>query len=613
MTIVIKNFQIFETSKQEVVLSPLNLKNAIQLVQNYNAQNEPKIRVFSKPVKPRYEFSQTSGKFSISIGDMVLPAPAQQVLQNSGYVIFEQKFLMISPDTQKELDHVFSEDIEQINLAISRMDNSQVTENLKNEIKNRLNNQRAELYSDPNVETTIDLYPYQKAGVDWLLYMHDNEKGALLADDMGLGKTAQVIALIANGFRIGKLRQILIVVPNSLLANWEREIEKFTNGISTYVHWGMGRVGFIQELKNERVIITTYSTVVNDLSLFQEFEFDLLVCDEASLLKNHNSARVKAINSLRFEFSVLITGTPFENSMSDLWSITNVINKDFLGTESDFNRKYVSTPINELTPHEIAEVESKVSKIMIRRLKEDVLDDLPEKIDIHTALTPSTEESGKYNEIISEIRNASRDTALALISHLRKFTSHPALYEDVILETSFAELVKKSAKFSHLASILEEVLRAKEKALVFANHVHLLSAMQTQCEKYYGVPCFKIDGSIEINERQNVIDTFQAVETGAILFLNPITAGMGLNITAANHVIHYSRQWNPALEAQATARAFRNGQTKSVNAYYLYYADTIEEIIHKRLNLKSDISSSLVRATEQSFDDEWYLKELGED
>ena len=178
---------------------------------------------------------------------------------------------------------------------------------------------------------------------------------------------------------------------------------------------------------------------------------------------------------------------------------------------------------------------------------------------------------------------------------------------------SFAELVKKSAKFSHLASILEEVLRAKEKALVFANHVHLLSAMQTQCEKYYGVPCFKIDGSIEINERQNVIDTFQAVETGAILFLNPITAGMGLNITAANHVIHYSRQWNPALEAQATARAFRNGQTKSVNAYYLYYADTIEEIIHKRLNLKSDISSSLVRATEQSFDDEWYLKELGED
>jgi len=492
------------------------------------------------------------------------------------------------------------------------MDTSQVGDGLKNEVKNKVNIERADLYSNPNIKITVDLYPYQATGLKWLLNMHDKQKGALLADDMGLGKTAQVIALIANGMREGKLRQTLIVVPNSLLANWLREIKKFTNGITPYVHWGAGRVGFIQLLRNERVILTTYSTVVNDLSLFQEFAFDMLVCDEASLLKNNTSARANAINSLKFAFSILITGTPFENAMTDLWSLTNIIDNDFLGTETDFNRMYANKRLDELTAKEIADVENKVTKIMLRRLKEDVLEDLPEKIDIHTALTPTSEEIGKYKEIVADIRAASEDRALALIAHLRKFTSHPALYEGEVLEMSFKELVKKSAKFSHLARILDEVLKSKEKALVFANHVDLLSAMQVQCELYYGVPCFKIDGSIEINQRQSVIDDFQAVEKGALLFLNPITAGMGLNITAANHVIHYSRQWNPALEAQATARAFRNGQTKSVNAYYLYYADTIEEIIHERINLKSDVSSSLVRATELSFDDDWYLKAVGE-
>ena len=611
MDIRIHDFQMTEVVDGKT-RTPINLNQALSLVNEYNKGAEKKIRVYHRPILPTYDWDENNGCFTISLNGFQLENQKREILEKLGYIIIDHSFLMVTEITKTQIRELFSEEYETQLAAIKKLTPAQLNPDRKLEIQNKLLVKIKEERFDPNVELAVQLYQYQQKGLIWLSEMYKEHTGALLADDMGLGKTAQVIAFMSNGIQSGQLRRTLIVVPNSLLANWEREIKKFTKGLKPYIHWGIFRAGFKQQLVDEKIIITTYSTISNDLSLFQEFNFDLLVCDEASLIKNSAAARTQAINSLNFSFSILITGTPFENSVSDLWSLTNIIHENFLGTEEQFKKKYASTPLQDLDERQIQEIENKVSQLMLRRMKEDVLDDLPEKIDIHTALTPTTNEQSTYDEIVHKIKNSSKHAALALIAHLRKFTAHPALYDDEILQAPFEKLANCSAKFQHLERIIHEVCKKNEKALVFANHVDLLSAMQTTCTEHFNIECFKIDGTVPINERQKIIDAFQSVSGSSILFLNPITAGMGLNITAANHVIHYSRQWNPALEAQATARAFRNGQDKNVNAYYLYYADTIEELIHNRINLKTDISGSLIQATSENFDDEWYLEVLGE-
>ena len=610
MDVRIENFQIKEVFGGET-LAPINLKQALSFVNKYNAGSEKKIRVYHKPVLPTYDWDENGSCLTISLNGFQLGDQKREIIEKFGYIIIEHNFFMLSEMMRMQVQEIFSEEYETKTIAIKKLTSAQLNPDRKLEIQSRLLENIRQERSDPSVELVVQLYRYQQKGLVWLQEMHKEHTGALLADDMGLGKTAQVIAFMAQGIQSGELRRTLIVVPNSLMANWKREIEKFTNGLKPYVHWGAFRAGFKQQLVDEQIIITTYSTISNDLSLFQELRFDLLVCDEASLIKNSDAARTQAINSLNFSFSILITGTPFENSVSDLWSLTNVIHKNFLGTEDQFKKKYANTPLQDLDNKQIHEIETKVSQLMLRRMKEDVLDDLPEKIDIHTALTPTTHEQNIYDEIVQTIKSSSTNAALALIAHLRKFTAHPALYDSEILQSPFEKLANSSAKFKHLERIICEVCKKNEKALVFANHVDLLTAMQTTFAERFNIECFKIDGTVPINERQQIIDAFQSVSCSSVLFLNPITAGMGLNITAANHVIHYSRQWNPALEAQATARAFRNGQDKNVNAYYLYYADTIEELIHNRINLKTDISGSLIQATSDIFDDEWYLDVLG--
>lgn len=610
MDIRIQDFQMTEVV-DGTTRTPINLNQALSLVQEYNAGAEKKIRVYHRPILPTYDWDENNGCLTISLNGFQLENQKRAIVEKLGYIIIDHNFFMVTETAKTQIQEIFSEDYETQTATIKKLTSAQLNPDRKLEIQSRLSENIKQVRFDPNVELIVQLYQYQQKGLIWLSEMYKEYAGALLADDMGLGKTAQVIAFIANGIQNGELRRTLIVVPNSLLANWQREIEKFTNGLKPYIHWGAFRAGFKQQLDDERIIITTYSTITNDLSLFQEFRFDLLVCDEASLIKNSDAARTQAINSLNFSFSILISGTPFENSVSDLWSLTHIIHKNFLGTEEEFKKKYASTPLQDLDNKQIQEIENKVSKLMLRRMKEDVLDDLPEKIDIHTALTQTPQEENVYNEIVQTIKNSSKHAALALIAHLRKFTSHPALYNNEILQTSFEKLANSSAKFKHLSRIIHEVCKKNEKALVFANHVDLLTAMQATFAEHFNIECFKIDGTVPINERQKIIDAFQSVSCSSILFLNPITAGMGLNITAANHVIHYSRQWNPALEAQATARAFRNGQDKNVNAYYLYYADTIEELIHNRINLKTDISGSLIQATSDNFDDEWYLEVLG--
>lgn len=442
----------------------------------------------------------------------------------------------------------------------------------------------------------IKLYKYQEEGRRWLSSKFLEGSSLLLADDMGLGKTLQIIAFLVDHFNSNKIQNALIIVPNSLLANWENEFKKFTTGVDVYRHWGDRRHGMPIQIQQKKVTLSTYNTITQDATLFENLEFDVVILDEASLIKNPLSERTAAIKSLNRRFSIAMTGTPFENSAIDLWSVTDFLTQNFLGDLGYFKSIYGN--ISELNNSKIEQLEKLISPIMLRRKKEDVLKDLPVKNDIFTPITMTQEERKKYNSLENEIKENLEDQeiALKLISELRKFTCHPLHYSNLLEGSTFQELRKASNKFSHLCSIIENTNK-NEKILVFENYILPIDIFSKLIGEYYNIPTYKIHGGVPSSERQAVIDDFSQKISKSILFLNPKTAGMGLNIVAANHVVHYSRQWNPALEQQATARAYRNGQDKSVFVYYLYYEESIESRIHERLKLKEDVSETLVQTT----------------
>jgi len=609
--IEVKNGLLWENGVA-LKLGEQSISEVISKAKLHNAAASEKVAIHNKWASVKVEKLDEVDEFQILINGMILDSSASSNVHEHGYGIINGKLLFVSEQDRETIRRLSLDVVSEQMKGLSRLSASQITEEDRAALFAQLDIVASAASPNPNVKMVIGLYEYQKKGLAWLKTMHRSGLGALLADDMGLGKTAQVIAFLVDGFAKAIFETALIVVPNSLLANWEREIAKFTEGLPTYVHWGANRAGFAQKIQDHPVIITTYSTVNNDQSLFERMDFDIMVCDEASMLKNPESNRTVSVESIKRSFTIAITGTPFENSLVDLWSITNIVSPNFLGQKSEFKDRYSGIKLEDISSDDLAKIEGRVNEIMLRRLKSEVLEDLPEKIDIYTALTPKEDELRTYERMLTEVKRSSRESALAMISHLRKYTAHPYLYSNDILNRPFEDLRKASSKFEHLTTLLEGIIQAGEKGLIFANHIDLIEALRTEIEKHYQIPCFKIDGTVAIEDRQAIIDEFQAGLGSAIIVLNPITAGMGLNITAANHVIHFSRQWNPALEAQATARAFRNGQSKSVNAYYLYYAETVEEVIHERLITKQNVSASIITPTVEEDIDEMYLRILEE-
>ncbi len=252
---------------------------------------------------------------------------------------------------------------------------------------------------------------------------------------------------------------------------------------------------------------------------------------------------------------------------------------------------------------------------MLRRKKEDVLDSLPEKIDIHQALQMNENEGSLYNtereSILSKIVTENSANVLTLIQNLRQYTTHPLLLTaDSLVTADLITLKQTSSKFSRTIEIIDEIKVRKEKVIIFTEYLQMIDAFRRVLQEHYSLEIFTIDGRVDISERQNRIDQFSANDGFGIMVLNPKTAGMGLNITAANHVIHYTRQWNPALEEQASARSYRNKQSKNVNVYYLYYVNTIEEIIDARLRAKSTLSGEVITVTDNEISFDEYINSL---
>lgn len=433
------------------------------------------------------------------------------------------------------------------------------------------------------------LYPYQSDGLRWLSARSEAALGGILADEMGLGKTLQIIALLSQRRMRDPGRPSLVVVPATLMENWSRELAKFAPRLRVYRHVGGGRTRRPSEIAKADVVLTTYETAVIDQPVLEQVRWDLLVADEAQAIKNPETQRSIALRSLPREGAFAVTGTPLENRTLDTWSLSEFALPGYLGSRSEFASALETEP----------ELLSRALKpLVLRREVEQVASDLPGKIEIDVALEMFAGERELYESVTDAIRgDRERVPILALLTKLRMFTAHP---DAVYGRASHPEM--RSAKLTRLLEILDELHEGGSKSLVFVAFNQPVDIVVSAIQQRVGVPVWPIDGRTPVAERQRIVDQFSGVAGSAVLVLNPTAAGTGLNIQAANHVVHYTLEWNPAREAQATARAWRRGQERPVTVHRLFYAGSIDELIVDRLRLKQELFDAVVQASDPDSD-----------
>jgi SNF2 family DNA or RNA helicase len=441
---------------------------------------------------------------------------------------------------------------------------------------------------------TLSPFAYQAIGTEWILSCFEHgDGGVLLADVMGLGKTLQSIAVINDLVSIGKNNR-LVVCPGTLVDNWKRELTKFSPHLKVLIHTGQWRYGIEKHLMGYDLVITTFETLNNDIGLLSDIDWQLVIVDEAQAIKNPKAQRTKSLKRLNAKYRLAVTGTPIENSLMDIWSIFDFLRPGYLGSYSEFDNRTQSSEIDAPQVHQL------LSGYMIRRDLDDVGSQLPPITLINHSLDWPSALDQIYEEVRLEALAEFRQSGgLVATTRLRKLTTHPRLHG---LETPSNETL--SPKFVVLKDILEELFRNGDKALIFASYNYMIDLIVGEFSSIY--PNFLItnlDGRVLTEDRQPLIDEFNAASTPALLACNPIVAGAGLNITGANHVIHYNLEWNPAKEDQASFRVYRPGQVKNVFIHRFFYAHTIDQVIDERVALKRELAAQTVdgKLTEEDF------------
>lgn len=439
---------------------------------------------------------------------------------------------------------------------------------------------------EPPATLKATLFPYQKTGFLWIKAMLDECNGCILGDEMGLGKTMQVITEMLSLKERNEV-PLLVVAPISLLVNWQRECAKFAPSLNTIVHYGPTRIANYKELLAYDVVITSYTTVVSDIHMLNMVRWKLVALDEAQSIKNPFSARATACKKLNRERNLAVTGTPFENHVSDIWSLIDFVQPGLLGSLE----KYKESITDDVSGGK--KIEPILSPLMIRRLVADVAQDLPEKIVSTQALQMSEHECQEYNNYLSSLKNSveSENINLGMLQKLRIYCTHPYAISEA---DRFCDPAEVSIKYQRFCEIAEEIINREEKIIVFTSYKNMFEIFKRDIPNRFGIQIWTINGETPVEERQEIVDRFNNLSGSAMLILNPRAAGTGLNITGANHVIHYNLEWNPALEDQSSARAYRRGQQKTVFIYRLYYTDTIEQVVNERIERKRNISSSAV-------------------
>jgi SNF2 family DNA or RNA helicase len=430
------------------------------------------------------------------------------------------------------------------------------------------------------------LYPYQQTGYEWLSASCTAGIGGILGDEMGLGKTLQVIAVLTDRISRGT-RPSLVICPVTIIDNWCRELERFSSRLRFNVHLGSGRARYPGAFRDIDVVFTSYETAVNDLGLFLMIDWDLMVLDEAQYVKNPGSQRSSTLREIPRQACILVTGTPLENTTLDVWSLCDYAIPGYFGNQSNFQATVADSP--QL-------VERALKPLLLRREVADVATDLPERIDAPAALSMFDHERAGYERLLDDLEaDSAGGNPLAKLTRLRQYTGHPGLLDPGLLNNP----LENSAKLSRLIELVEEVFASDQKAIVFSTFTGLSDLISQTEEQVLGRPSIVMDGRTEPRLRQGVIDDFSNLRGGALLVMHPQTGGVGLNITAANHVFHYTLEWNPAREAQATARAFRRGQELPVFVHRLFYTNTVDELILGKLEAKAELFDQVVTATDR--------------
>jgi superfamily II DNA or RNA helicase len=450
---------------------------------------------------------------------------------------------------------------------------------------------------------------YQERGLAWLSTMSSLGLGACLADDMGLGKTMQLLAFLLR--RREQMpeddRPALLVAPTSVIGNWEREVERFAPSLGLFAHYGSERARSGTELPRQpgSLVITSYGLLRRDAALLASVDWSVVLLDEAQNIKNAASATARAARGLRASQRFALTGTPVENRLAELWSILEFANPGLLGPLEVFRRTF-AVPIERYGNDEAAaRLRRIVSPFILRRLKSDpaILQDLPAKLEMKVVCTLTREQATLYRAVVDEemrrIEAADgierKGRVLALLTFTKQICNHPAQY----LSES-GPLSGRSGKLARLTEMLEEALAAGDKALVFTQFREMGDKLARHLEAALGREVLFLHGGTAKRARDQLVERFQQERHGPPVFVLSVKAGgTGLNLTAASHVFHYDRWWNPAVEDQATDRAYRIGQTRAVQVHKLVCAGTVEEKIDRLLEQKRKIAAKVVGSGEQ--------------
>ncbi len=581
-------------------------KELLQLTNKYSIIGTDRLRKYNiKAVKPKI-----SGRFSYNLdyfeGEVEVEIEGekfsiQQLLNNykkDEYIVLSDGTnALINREYIEKLQRIFKEeDGDKIKVSffdmpiVQDMIDEKAFENdfMGNkdffEGINKLSIENAEY---PKLNAT--LRDYQKYGYKWLKYLTDNSLGACLADDMGLGKTLQAIALLSKVHE-EKKKKSMVIMPKSLIYNWENEIKRFSPKLKVGIYYGINRD--FSSLKKVDIILTTYGTIRNDIENLLEQKFDLLVLDESQNIKNINSQTTKAVLLLNAKKRVALSGTPIENNLLELYSLFRFLNPEMFGSVQEFTNDYI-VPIQKYSDTStIEELRKKIYPFLLRRVKKEVLADLPDKIeklvyvDMNDEHRRFYEERRKYYYSLLEKNTSSQGNfdkffVLQAINELRHIVSSPELESKKII----------SSKKEVLIENVIEAIENNHKVLVFVNY---LSSIESICDslKENKIKYLKMTG--QTKDRQNLVDKFQNDSRYKVFVMTLKTGGVGLNLVSADTIFIYDPWWNTTVENQAIDRAYRLGQDKTVFAYKMIMRNTIEEKILKLQEIKNKLLDDLI-------------------
>ncbi|HUT79814.1 MAG TPA: DEAD/DEAH box helicase [Candidatus Bathyarchaeia archaeon] len=465
-----------------------------------------------------------------------------------------------------------------------------------------------------------ELRPYQLLGYSWLDYLSNVGFGACLADDMGLGKTIQIIALLLKKKAENALENpVLLICPTSILGNWYKELEKFGPKLKAFIHHGSKRPSeedFESTINDFDIILTTYNLANRDFQDLSKINWSIIILDESQNIKNSNTKQSRAIRKLKGQFKITLTGTPIENRLTELWTMMDFLNPGYLGTKNQFNNTYVEA-IEKGNNTQKARILSKlIQPFILRRLKTDpnIIKDLPEKIENKIYCSLSEEQAILYEAVVrnllERIETADgierKGMILSSLTKLKQICNHPAHF----LHDYSENFEDRSGKINLIVDMLEEILANNEKALIFTQYAEFGGELCKYLKSIFNQEILFLHGSLTQKERDNFVQKFQeGTSLSPNLFILSIKAGgVGLNLTAANHVFHIDRWWNPSVENQATDRAYRIGQKKNVFVHKFINIGTMEENIDKLIERKMNLADSIISSgeswiTELSTDD----------